>query len=146
VFDTKQPLYRILFQREPNSTCLQIAVAETENALETVWHWIQQNMIPELQDMEDPYAKEEWVNEKIHMIVTTIGKLPNKAQPLSTSLNLSYLFHTVDSGTDELSSDQSVRNASRSFRQIFDVPPSERLVSCKYQSHRWPHPLIHSTA
>lgn len=74
VFDTKQPLYRILFQREPNSTCLQIAVAETEKALETVWHWIQHNMIPELQDMDDPYAKEEWVNEKIHMIVTTIGK------------------------------------------------------------------------
>ncbi|KAI8089872.1 uncharacterized protein BX664DRAFT_262879 [Halteromyces radiatus] len=64
-------------------------------------------MIPELESMDDPYAKEEWVNEKIHMIVTTI-----------------------DTGTDELSSDHSVRNASRSFRQIFDVPPSERLVSC----------------
>ncbi|KAI8342532.1 hypothetical protein BC941DRAFT_509430, partial [Chlamydoabsidia padenii] len=112
VFDTKQPPYRILFQRDINSTSLQIAVAETEQVIETAWLWIQQNMIPELLGMDDPYAKEEWVNEKLHMIVTTI-----------------------DSGTDELSSDKSVRNASRSFRQTFDVPPSERLVSyysCAY--------------
>ncbi|CAO3700781.1 unnamed protein product [Rhizopus stolonifer] len=30
VFDTKQPPYRILFQREINTLCLQIAVAESE--------------------------------------------------------------------------------------------------------------------
>ncbi|CAO3592844.1 unnamed protein product [Absidia cylindrospora] len=56
------------------------------------------------------------VNEKVHMIVTTI-----------------------DTGTDELSSDHSVRNASRSFRQIFDVPSYERLVSyysCAYNSRQ----------
>lgn len=32
---------------------------------------------------------------------------------------------------DEISTDESLRNASRSFRQAFQVPPSERLVSCK---------------
>jgi hypothetical protein len=73
VLDTKQPPFRILFQRDVNSTCLQIAVAETENALETAWLWIQQNMMPELHGLDDGYAKEEWVNEKVHMIVTTIG-------------------------------------------------------------------------
>jgi hypothetical protein len=46
-------------------------------------------------------------------------------------MELNFCFN-VDSGTDELSSDELVRNASRSFRQTFDVPPTERLVSCMY--------------
>ncbi|ORE19171.1 hypothetical protein BCV71DRAFT_178092 [Rhizopus microsporus] len=66
-------------------------------------------MIPELEMIDHPIDKEHWVSEKINMIVTAI-----------------------DSGTDELSSDENVRNASRSFRQIFDIPPSERFVNCKY--------------
>lgn len=37
-----------------------------------------------------------------------------------------------DTGTDELSTDEKVRSASRAFRQLFDVPPSERLVSCMF--------------
>lgn len=40
-------------------------------------------------------------------------------------------FKNVDSGTDEISTDEKVRKASRSFRQTFDVSPSERLVNCK---------------
>ncbi|KAG1460472.1 hypothetical protein G6F56_005941 [Rhizopus delemar] len=42
----------------------------------------------------------------------------------------------LDSGTDELSSDEKVRNASRTFRQIFDIPPSERFVNYYSCSHR----------
>ncbi|KAF1796435.1 hypothetical protein FB192DRAFT_1292709, partial [Mucor lusitanicus] len=38
----------------------------------------------------------------------------------------------VDSGTDEISTDEKVRKASRSFRQTFDVSPTERLVNCKH--------------
>ncbi|ORE20088.1 hypothetical protein BCV71DRAFT_176453, partial [Rhizopus microsporus] len=38
----------------------------------------------------------------------------------------------VDSGTDEISTDEKVRKASRSFRQTFDVSPSERLVNCRF--------------
>ncbi|KAI9244242.1 hypothetical protein BY458DRAFT_537225 [Sporodiniella umbellata] len=64
-------------------------------------------MMPELETIEHPIDRERWVSEKVDMIVTAI-----------------------DSGTDELSSDESVRNASRTFRQIFDVPASERFVSC----------------
>lgn len=37
----------------------------------------------------------------------------------------------VDAGTDEISADANVRTASRSFRQTFDVPATERLVNCK---------------
>lgn len=39
-----------------------------------------------------------------------------------------YLYK--DTGTDELSTDEKVRNASRTFRQLFDVPQTERLVNC----------------
>ncbi|KAI8099637.1 uncharacterized protein BX664DRAFT_255135, partial [Halteromyces radiatus] len=36
-----------------------------------------------------------------------------------------------DTGTDDISTDEKVRNASRSFRQTFDIPMTERLVNCK---------------
>lgn len=39
---------------------------------------------------------------------------------------------TEDKGTDEISSDEKLRQASRSFRQIFYLPATERLVNCKY--------------
>ncbi|KAI9493698.1 hypothetical protein BDB00DRAFT_363056 [Zychaea mexicana] len=107
-FDTKQPPFRILFQRDINTNCLQIAVGETEAVIEAAWIWIERNMMPELDTIDDPFEKEQWVAQKISMIVTTI-----------------------DTGTDELSSDEKVRSASRTFRQLFDVPPSERLVNRK---------------
>ncbi|KAI9319372.1 hypothetical protein BX666DRAFT_1925576 [Dichotomocladium elegans] len=104
--DTKQSPYRILFQREVNTTCLQIAVGETEASINAAWVWIEHNIIPEVDSIDDPFEKERWVIEKISMIVTAI-----------------------DTGTDDLSTDEKVRSASRTFRQLFDVPPSERLVS-----------------
>lgn len=88
--------------------CLQIAVAESENAIHAAWNWIEKNMMPELETIDHPLEREHWVAEKMNMIVSTI-----------------------ESGTDELSSDENVRHASRTFRQIFDIPHSERFVSCK---------------
>jgi hypothetical protein len=41
------------------------------------------------------------------------------------------LYGVLDTGTDEVSVDVNVRNASRSFRQTFDIPSSEHLVNCK---------------
>ncbi|GAN04350.1 hypothetical protein MAM1_0061d03810 [Mucor ambiguus] len=116
VFDTKLPPFRILFQREVNTMCLQIAVGETEKAINAAWFWIEKNMMPELETIDHPLDRERWVSEKINMIVTEI-----------------------ESGTDELSSDENVRNASRTFRQIFDIPHSERFVSyysCAYKSRQ----------
>ncbi|GAB5586532.1 GTPase activating protein (GAP) [Umbelopsis nana] len=116
VFDTNQPPYRILFQREVNTTCLLLATAETENVIENAWNWIVEKMIPQLDHIDDPYDKEEWVASKIQHIVTHI-----------------------DVGVDEKSADEKVRNASRSFRQSFDVPPTERLVSyysCAYNGRQ----------
>lgn len=50
--------------------------------------------------------------------------------------DLEYLIK-LDSGTDEISTDEKVRKASRSFRQTFDVSPSERLVNCKDKQHSY---------
>lgn len=107
-FDTKLPPYRILFQRDVNAICLQIAVGESDKAIDAAWFWIEKNIMPELDNIDHPFEKEKWVAEKIRMIVTAI-----------------------EYGSDELSSDENVRNASRTFRQIFDIPHSERFVSCK---------------
>jgi CRISPR/Cas system-associated protein Cas10 (large subunit of type III CRISPR-Cas system) len=74
-FDTSQPPYRILFQREVNTSCLLIATADTENIIENAWKWIVEKMIPQLDHIDDPYDKEEWVASKIQHIVTSIGSI-----------------------------------------------------------------------
>ncbi|KAI7864998.1 hypothetical protein BDF14DRAFT_1110238 [Spinellus fusiger] len=111
-----QSSYRILFQRDINCICLQIAVAETEHAIETAWIWLQSNMMPFIEMVDPKVGKESWVTSIISDMVATL-----------------------DSGTDELSSDEGVRNASRTFRQLFNVPSSERLVtyySCAYNGRQ----------
>ena len=69
-----------MFQREINTHCLQIAVGETETAIEAAWIWIERNMIPELDTINDPFEKEQWVAQKISMIVTAIGKLEKEKE------------------------------------------------------------------
>ncbi|KAI8980839.1 rab-GTPase-TBC domain-containing protein [Pilobolus umbonatus] len=114
VLDTKQPPYRVLFKRV-NGTYLQIAVAETEKRANIVWSWIEDNLLP-LLDSLDKEERESFIVTKINSIVTR-----------------------RDSGTDEISTDEKVRKASRSFRQTFNVSPSERLVnyySSAYHTNR----------
>ncbi|KAI9311929.1 hypothetical protein BX666DRAFT_876693 [Dichotomocladium elegans] len=114
VLDTKQSPYRLLYRRASGS-CLQIAVAETEKQADTVWRWIEINLLPPL-GILDGSEKEEFVATKINSIVTR-----------------------RDTGTDEISADPNVRTASRSFRRTFDVPVTERLVnyySCAYYTKR----------
>ncbi|KAI8378415.1 hypothetical protein BD560DRAFT_325503, partial [Blakeslea trispora] len=45
-----------------------------------------------------------------------------------------FTYTPKDLDTDEISTDEKVRKASRSFRQTFDIPASERLVNCKFLS------------
>ncbi|KAG9071125.1 hypothetical protein KI688_008668 [Linnemannia hyalina] len=59
-----------------------------------------------IQVLDDAQEKEEWVLTKIRSLVTR-----------------------ADKGTDDITSDEKVRSASRAFRQTFNVLPSERLVS-----------------
>ncbi|GAA5816203.1 hypothetical protein MFLAVUS_009729 [Mucor flavus] len=116
VLDTKQSPYRILFRRASGSSFLQVAVAETEKKAQVVWAWIESNLSPLLDSLEND-EREPFVVTKINSIVTR-----------------------RDSGTDEISTDEKVRKASRSFRQTFDVSPSERLVnyySSAYHTNRF---------
>ncbi|KAI1320182.1 hypothetical protein EDD11_001786 [Mortierella claussenii] len=112
VFDTKQAPFRILFRRQVNAQALMIAEAETQKSIDYAWSWVQENFVVGLQVLDDAQEKEEWVLTKIRSLVTR-----------------------ADKGTDDITSDEKVRSASRAFRQTFNVLPSERLVSyysCSY--------------
>ncbi|KAF9990589.1 hypothetical protein BGZ75_000786 [Mortierella antarctica] len=112
VFDTKQAPFRILFRRQLNAQALMIAEAETQKSVDHAWAWVQENFVVGLQVLDDAQEKEEWVLTKIRSLVTR-----------------------ADKGTDDITSDEKVRSASRAFRQTFNVLPSERLVSyysCSY--------------
>ncbi|KAI8605096.1 rab-GTPase-TBC domain-containing protein [Dissophora ornata] len=112
VFDTKQAPFRILFRRQVNAQALMIAGAETQKSIDHAWSWVQENFVDKLQALDDAQEKEEWVLTKIRSLVTR-----------------------ADKGTDDITSDEKVRSASRAFRQTFNVLPSERLVSyysCSY--------------
>ncbi|KAG0326940.1 hypothetical protein BGZ99_008704 [Dissophora globulifera] len=114
VFDTKQAPFRILFRRQVNAQSLMIAEAETQKSIDQAWSWVQENFVVGLQVLDDAQEKEEWVLTKIRSLVTR-----------------------ADKGTDDITSDEKVRSASRAFRQTFNVLPSERLVSyysCSYHS------------
>ncbi|KAI8881685.1 GRAM-domain-containing protein [Backusella circina FSU 941] len=114
VLDTKQSPYRILFKRV-TGTSLQVAVAETEKNAEKAWAWIEANLLPQLNNLEKEDT-EVFVVTKINSIVTR-----------------------RDTGTDDISADEKLRKASRSFRQTFDLPSTERLVnyySSAYHTNR----------
>lgn len=81
-----------------------------------------------LLDSLDNEEREPFVVTKINSIVTRRGK---KKKKLIQKVGPDYLMLLLDSGTDEISTDEKVRKASRSFRQTFDVSSSERLVNCK---------------
>ncbi|KAG0339286.1 hypothetical protein BG004_006879 [Podila humilis] len=112
VFDTKQAPFRILFRRQINAQALMIAEAESQKNIDQAWTWVQDNFVVGLTVLDDAQEKEEWVLTKIRSLVTR-----------------------ADKGTDDITSDEKVRSASRAFRQSFNVLPSERLVSyysCSY--------------
>lgn len=112
MFDTKQAPFRILFRRQVHAQALMIAEAETQKNIDHAWNWVQENFVVGLQVLDDAQEKEEWVLTKIRSLVTR-----------------------ADKGTDDITSDEKVRSASRAFRQTFNVPLSERLVSyysCSY--------------
>ncbi|KAI8362750.1 hypothetical protein BD560DRAFT_178182 [Blakeslea trispora] len=108
LLDAKQLAYRVLFQREPNTTYLQVAVSDSLDAITAAWDWIRINMVPELEEMTSPFAKEEWVIKQ-----------------MSNILSATY----ADNDTDDLINDDTIRNASRTFRQTFNVSSKERLVN-----------------
>ncbi|KAI9321860.1 rab-GTPase-TBC domain-containing protein [Dichotomocladium elegans] len=127
VLDTRQSQYRILYRRAANTvnhhrqgskknyaSCYQIAASDSEKQSLMAWAWIETHLSPSL-EMLDPMEKDDYVVTKLNFIVTQ-----------------------RDAGTDEVSMDERVRNGSRSFRQTFGVPITERLVnyySCGYATN-----------
>lgn len=78
-------------------------------------------------DVLEDTEKEAFILTKINSIVTRRG-----TNELNAYRHFSVIKNAViDAGTDEISTDEKVRNASRSFRQTFKVPATERLVNCK---------------
>ena len=43
------------------------------------------------------------------------------------------LVHSQDNDTDEKSTDAKFRQAARSWKQIFHIPDSDRLVNCNFK-------------
>ncbi|TPX48227.1 hypothetical protein SeMB42_g03081 [Synchytrium endobioticum] len=107
VLETKQSKFRILLKspQDPNA-------ADSVKAIDKDWSWIQDNLLPELQELEDPIDQEAFAVSKFQSLVASAEK-----------------------DTDEKSTDAKFRAASRAWRQIFHLPESERLVnfySCAY--------------
>ncbi|CAB4404476.1 unnamed protein product [Rhizophagus irregularis] len=107
VLDTKPPPFRIIFRTEFTSISLQIAVSQTEKGINEAWKWVEDNLVLGLTKLDDPSEKENYVVTKINSLATR-----------------------QDKGTDEVSEDESVRSASRAFRQTFDIAPTESLFLC----------------
>ncbi|KAI8877042.1 TBC-domain-containing protein [Backusella circina FSU 941] len=106
LLDVKQSQYRILFQRETNAISLVIASCDSYELVQKAWRVIQQNIVPELNNIEDQFSKEEWVIVQMNAIVSAT---------------------VTEKEADELVEDHAIRNASRLFRERFDIP--ERLVN-----------------
>lgn len=112
IFDTKQPPFRILLKYSaknpmPGEFAKTIAVGVNLKEIELDWKWLEDNMMSELKNLED--------FDDIHVFVSS------KVESLVTSTAV---------GTDEVASDTKFRTAARSFRQIFELSDSERLVNC----------------
>ncbi|CAG8504045.1 29156_t:CDS:10 [Gigaspora margarita] len=113
VLDTNASPFRILFQPEINGHSMQVAVSKSQKVIEDAWKWIEDNLDKGLLKLDN-------VAEKVEFVVTKINSLVTRQ----------------DRGTDEVSEDQEIRNASRTFRQVFNLASTERLVSfysCAYR-------------
>ncbi|KAJ3127151.1 hypothetical protein HK098_006699 [Nowakowskiella sp. JEL0407] len=113
VFDTKQPPFRIVLRNAQNPDVgHMVAAADTQKALEKDWAWIEENLRAELDELEDMEDKEAYAVSKFQSHVANVEK-----------------------DTDEKSTDAKFRSAARAWRQLFQLPESERLVafySCSY--------------
>ncbi|KAI8851589.1 hypothetical protein BC829DRAFT_386413 [Chytridium lagenaria] len=107
VFDTKQPPFRIVLRSsEATDAGHMVAASDSLIAIQKDWQWIEDNLLAELKELEDPGDRESFAVSKFQSVVTS----------------------------SEIS-DAKFRAASRAWRQIFRLPENERLVnfySCAY--------------
>ncbi|KAJ1332801.1 hypothetical protein BSLG_008430 [Batrachochytrium salamandrivorans] len=110
VFDTKQPPYRIILRTYQggavDANIQMIAAAETLKEAEADWAWIEEMLLPELKQLEDK-------GDKVAFAL----------------LKFTSMVQNQDVETDEKSSDAKFRAAARSWRQLFRMDDTERLVN-----------------
>uniref|UniRef100_A0A023F161 Putative ypt/rab gtpase activating protein n=1 Tax=Triatoma infestans TaxID=30076 RepID=A0A023F161_TRIIF len=113
IFDTKPPPYRILHQTPSSDVYYMIACSLTQNEIQKDWDWLHENL-----DGLSNFEKEEDVTNyvlcKVESMLATSQQLPDCE--------------------DEDS--KSHREQTRKFRQLFHVPPDDKLVS-HYSCSHW---------
>lgn len=117
LFDSRQPAMRIVLKMAPvhlmpGDRAISIASSNSEKSIEKAWNWIDQDLAPILEREYENSAGLAW--EEIVRQVTLAIK--------STVDNMAR-------GTDEATLDDRFRNSARTFRRIFDLSDSERLVN-----------------
>lgn len=116
MFDNRQEPFRILLKTCPvelrsGDKALTVAVEDLLDEITKKWTWLSENLVPELQ-LEADF----------------------KTAFQSAAARMENLVSTKVLGTDEAAPDVRFRTTARSFRQMFALPASERLVnyfSCK---------------
>ena len=109
VLQPKPPAYRIVLVT--NTQSYLVATSENLIGIEAHWKWIAENLINELKSLEDLNDQVDYALSKLFSLV-----------------------HSQDRNSDEKSTDPKFRQAARSWRQIFRISESERLVNCNLQN------------
>lgn len=123
VFESKQAPFRILLKNSntnplPGDILKLIAVENSLKDAIIAWNWLNENFNNALQ-LDDYSDIDQYVCSKIEVIVNILTEK-----------------------TDESSPDEQFRNAARSFRNVFDLPDSERLVNCNLFLFKFIHAHI----
>ena len=111
MFDTKQEPFRIVLKFLPmdlisGDSCLKIAVSNDKKNIENSWKLLQTTVVPTLTNMS---TRSDSITKACSIIEEWVS---NQV-----------------SGTDEGAADDRFRNTARSFRQIFDLDDTQRLVT-----------------
>ena len=119
MFDTKQAPYRIVLKLAPvelmtGDHAVTIGVANDRKTAEESWNWLEQNLVPTLASSEQ--NNEDLTSRWKQVVTLTCSKIET-------------LVSKTVSGTDEAAADDRFRSTARSFRQIFSMKDSERLVN-----------------
>lgn len=117
-FDVKQAPFRILLKTSdrlrgelvPGDKAITVAVASSKKEIDDDWIWLESNIIAQVKNTGD-------IND-LRLMTYKVYKIIEEQV-------------TSQAGkTDEAITDERFRATSRSFRQTFGLPETERLVSC----------------
>ncbi|MFH4979901.1 hypothetical protein AB6A40_006610 [Gnathostoma spinigerum] len=121
VFDTRPAPYRILYRscQEDDAVLIVVAVAVRHEEIMKDWRWMEETLIPTLNNFDSEQDARRFVLTKIKS-----------------------LLHTIEFGDSQQDID-SINNEAvlHRFHQLFSFPPTEKLVSyysCCYWNGKMP--------